>query len=52
MLGQLSLLVLSTFVCVNFDGKSVMSIVFCDVIMVSLLCVYAKRTGWMIRPRS
>ena len=25
---------------------------FCNVIMVSLLCVHAKRTGWKIRLRS
>ena len=28
-----------------------MSIFFCNVIMVSLLYVHAKRTGWKIRPR-
>ena len=39
------------FVCVNFDGKSVIPIFFCNVIMVSVLYVRAKRTGWKIRPR-
>ena len=41
------------FVC-KLWWKSVMSIFFCNVIMVSfmvsLLCVYAKRTGWKVRP--
>ena len=40
----------------DFDGKSVLSIMFCNVIMVSLLylhvCVQGRlaRTGWKIRP--
>ena len=37
--------------CVNFDGKSVMSILFSNVIMVSLLYVHAKRAGWKVRSR-
>ena len=28
-----------------------MSIFFCNIIMVPLLCVHAKGTGWKIRPR-
>ena len=47
---QLCLLVLSTFLCVNFDGKFVMMIFFCNAITVSLLYVHGKRTGWKIGP--
>ena len=49
---QLHSLVLSTFCVCKLWWKSVLSIFFCNGIMVSLLCVYAKRTGWKISPRS